>query len=371
MGKSISTHNGSSASREHNLREEKAIKRQEHIKRELSKHNEILHDEAPREAYRRIFGEALEEYNARQERPERQIKDYYSHICRDEKKHAVYEMIVQIGDRNDTGIDAPTETACLREFYNGWRERNPNLECIGAYIHKDEGTVHMHIDYVPVAHGYSKGLSVQNGLVRALREQGFEKQGKDTAQIQWERRENKALEQICNQYGIEVVRSNEQRQHMDTPSYKRYAKELDSMKEAVQMEQHNLENLIDDYGEIAEKCLNLENKAVFLDDKVNIAKRAWNVLFGEFSASESEAKTMAAFIKTYGLEERYKAFKEKALNAVTQKAEALATEKGKQRATLSANEWAEAVKERSFNKPWKNPFEKAHENTIEDLGRER
>lgn len=223
MGKTISTHNGSVANREHNIRNPRATDKQEHIDKSLKEQNEVLHDEKPREAYRRIFGEALADYNAKQSRPERQIRDYFAHVSKDAKKHPVYEMIVQIGDRNDTGIDAPVERECLKEFYAGWKERNPNLECIGAYLHADEadGTVHMHIDYVPVATGYKKGMTVQNGLVKALEQQGFEKDGAKTAQIQWEARENAALEAICERHGIEVIHPMvEKRQHLDTEAYK-------------------------------------------------------------------------------------------------------------------------------------------------------
>ena len=223
MKKTISTHNGSIANRDHNIRNPKVTDSQKHIDKSLLDQNEILHDEKHREAYQRIFGQALDEYNQKQKRPERQIKDYYNHVCKDSKRHPVYEMIIQVGDRSNTGVNAPIERECLKEFYMGWKKRNPNLECIGAYIHADEkeGTLHMHLDYIPVAHGYKKGLSIQNGLVKALKEQGFEKQGKATAQIQWEARENSALEEICNTHGIEIIHpERERKEHLSVQQYK-------------------------------------------------------------------------------------------------------------------------------------------------------
>ena len=221
--KTITTHNGCTSHRAHNIRDQKATGRQKHIDKSLSHMNEMLVDEEPRDAYKRIFGVALDEYNAKQTRPERRIKDYYDHICADEKKHPVYEMIVQVGDRYDTGIDAPTERAIIKEFIADWPVRNPNLELIGAYIHADEtdGTLHAHIDYIPVARGYKRSLSVQNGLVSALGQQGFEmeKHGSETAQIRWERRENQALEEICNAHGIEAVHPLKGEKHLSTPEY--------------------------------------------------------------------------------------------------------------------------------------------------------
>lgn len=223
MAKTISTHNGSAVCRAHNKRDKRVVDKLEHIDPELSVNNLYLYDEAPRAAYARIFGDALADYNARQSRHERQIQDYYTHIQKDGKKHPVYEMIVQIGNKDDTGINAENEKQCLVEFYQGWAQRNPNLECIGAYIHADEtgGTVHMHLDYVPVATGYTRGLSIQSSLVKALEQQGFTKSGRRTAQIQWESRENLALEKICLEHGIEVVHpKREQVKHLDTQLYK-------------------------------------------------------------------------------------------------------------------------------------------------------
>lgn len=221
--KTITTHNGCMAHRAHNIRNPKATGKQEHIDKLLSHMNETLVDEEPRAAYKRIFGAALDEYNAKQIRPERRIKDYYNHICADEKKHPVYEMIVQVGDRYDTGIDAPTERAIIKEFIAGWSVRNPSLELIGVYIHADEtnGTLHAHLDYIPVARGYKRSLSTQNGLVSALGQQGFEtdKRGRETAQIRWERRENQVLEEICNAHGIEVTRPLKGNKHLSTPEY--------------------------------------------------------------------------------------------------------------------------------------------------------
>jgi len=39
----------------------------------------------------------------------------------------------------------------------GFEDRNPGLELIGAYIHMDEASPHMHFDYIPVATGYKTG----------------------------------------------------------------------------------------------------------------------------------------------------------------------------------------------------------------------
>lgn len=215
----ISTHNGSEAHRAHNIRKEYVVSTQEHIDAQRSPQNEIWADETPQDAYKRIFGEAVEEYNQKQKRTDRKIKDYYRQICADKKKHPVYEMIIQIGGMNDN-IPVDTHKAILREFYENFCVQNSSFECIGAYLHLDEATPHLHLDYIPVATGYKNGMSKQTGLVKALEQMGYAKQGKETAQIQWERNMNMLLETICVKYGLQVEHLRLGTAHLDTETYK-------------------------------------------------------------------------------------------------------------------------------------------------------
>lgn len=231
MKVTISTHNGSNVAREHNIRNEKVVSKESHI--DPNGVHETWHDEKIRDAYERLFGDALEEYNQKQSREDRKIKSYYNHIDQDAKKKPCYEMIIGIYKKDAHGKRAiPDEVGkeIMREFVDGWKERNPNLEMIGAYYHADEqGAPHVHIDYIPVAHNCSRGLKTQNGLVKALGEQGFEKKGKETAQIRWERRENQELESICNEYGLEVEHPRTGEKHLDIAQYK-IERELEGLK---------------------------------------------------------------------------------------------------------------------------------------------
>lgn len=223
MKVTIATHNGSAAHRDHNIRNEKVVSKEDHI--DPKGVHEIWIDERPRDAYDRIFGSAVERYNAKQTRDDRKITSYYNQIRDSEKQHPVYEMIIGVYSKDhNKGVlmNEADQKAILREFVSGWKERNQNLELIGAYYHADEeGEPHVHCDYVPVAHGYSKGIDTQAGLVKALGEQGFTKQGKDTAQVLWQRRENKALEDLCKARELTVLHpKDENRQRLETSLYK-------------------------------------------------------------------------------------------------------------------------------------------------------
>lgn len=227
----IATHNGSKVAREHNIRAPKVVEKEPHIRPDGE--HEIWLDEAPRAAYERLFGEAVKAYNAKQTRDDRKISSYYDKIDGDAKKHVVYEMIVGVyGD----GISDDMKKKILREHVDGWKQRNPGLELIGAYWHADEqGGAHVHLDYIPVARNCKRGMTVQTGLKAALGEMGIVGESpKATAQIMWQRRENEVLEQICNRYGIQVEHPERGHgaEHLHTEAFKA-SQERDKAQEEV------------------------------------------------------------------------------------------------------------------------------------------
>lgn len=243
MSVTISTHNGTTVARQHNIREKRVVEKESHI--DLDGVHEIWHDEDIREAYERIFGEAVATYNAKQKRENRKIESYYDEVCKDERRHPVYEMIIGVyGDEctEENGKEI------MRKFVDTWEERNPNLKLVGAYYHADEdGVPHCHIDYVPTAHGYKRGLAMQNGLDRALTEQGFKTESiHKTAQIAWEQRENAYLEELCNEKGLEVEHPDKDKnvEHLKTDIYKarqEYVK-IQAMNEELKAENEFLKN---------------------------------------------------------------------------------------------------------------------------------
>ena len=237
----ISTHNGSKVARQHNIRDKRITAKEPHI--DPDGEHAIWYDVDPQKAYEIIFGGAVVKYNDQQPREDRKIRDYNRHICGDAKKHPVYEMIVAVGSSSDP-VDPETGRDILYRFTEEWPARNPHLCLIGAYYHADEqGVPHVHLDYIPWADGYTRGPERQTGLVKALGQQGLTKRGRETAQIQWEKQENKALEAICQEYGlaIEHPMADKGVQHLHTTAYKaqqelkQTQQELDAAKADLQV----------------------------------------------------------------------------------------------------------------------------------------
>ncbi len=246
MSVTIATHNGTRVSREHNVRNRNVTNKEKHI--DPNGVHEIWHDEKIRMAYQRLFGEAVEEYNAKQTREERKISNYYRTVCRDASKSPCYEILIGV-----YGADCSRETKreILKEFVSTWKDRNPNLELIGAYYHADEEgkDPHVHIDYIPIAHGYKKGMSTQVGLNRALFEQdGFQTVSRhNTAQIQWERRENAYLESLCAARGLDVAHPMRGRgEHLETFEFKAQQRIRTAVAKAEEIEK-SIEIVRDEY----------------------------------------------------------------------------------------------------------------------------
>ena len=198
----------------------------ENINPDLSKDNITLVDKELRQAYREIFGEALDQYNSKQKRADRRIEDYYDHIQKSRNGEKLfYEDVVQWGSMEDF-TDAETRQMAknaLVEYASTFETRNPNLRLVGAYIHMDEASPHLHIDYVPVAHGYSRGMMARNSLDRAMKEMGFvpEKENrKNNATKLWKERERKVFGEMCRGVGLAVEAERPARGSLSVAEYK-------------------------------------------------------------------------------------------------------------------------------------------------------
>lgn len=144
-----------------------------HIDQSRLEKNEYLVNIPIEEMYEKEFGEALSNYNAKQKRNDRKIDNYYEHICKSKRHMPQQEIIFQVGEYQDFLHEETREMAkdILREHFERFQKDNPNLKIYNAVIHDDEATPHLHINFVPVADGYKRGLEKQVSFDRALIQQ--------------------------------------------------------------------------------------------------------------------------------------------------------------------------------------------------------
>lgn len=212
--------------------------------------NIILISEDIKQVYHKLFDKALEEYNSKQTRKDRKIKSYYEKISRSKQEKLFYEVVVQIGNRDDTGVYsymADEAAEILKEYVDDFIKNNPQLYVFGAYIHMDEETPHLHLDFVPWSSGNKRGLETKNSLKSALAAQGFVGQGKFyTEWEQWCETEKKSIAKIMRYHGISWNNLGTHYTHLSVMDYKKKERQqeiLELMGKSVELKRETEEQL--------------------------------------------------------------------------------------------------------------------------------
>lgn len=223
---------------------DKEKERNSHIDSERSHENKYLIQKDLKELYQEEFSEALENYNAKQKRNDRKIDDYFKHIQSSKKTSLQQEMIIQVGDKDDFSSKADFEKAneILEEWFAGFEERNPNLKIYNAVIHNDEASPHMHLNFVPVADGYKRGLEKQVSFDRAITQQD-PLLDKTRPFEDWREKEVLLLEKLLLERGIErkIVGTND---YKDVNEYKE-KRDLEREIEKLKVERLHKKNEVD------------------------------------------------------------------------------------------------------------------------------
>ena len=232
--------------------------------------NRIYMQESLEQAYEKCFGQALMDYNATQKRKDRRKENYLKEIENSgNKEKTFYENIVQIGKKEDTPVvdadgnlteEAKVAIEILEQYAKTFQERNPNLYLFNCVMHLDEATPHLHIDYIPVAHGYKTGMETRNSLTKALQQMGFAKavSKKENETVAWQQRERSYLTELCREKGIDIEVLGIQRENLSLPEYKAAMREVEALEQqAEEMEIHNRE-LATQAGELAKQIDELE-----------------------------------------------------------------------------------------------------------------
>lgn len=206
-------------------------------------------NESIEKVYHELFDEALKKYNAKQKRSDRMIDNYYKKIVNGKQEKPFHEIILQIGNKDD--MNAQTDEGelaekILKEYMEGFRERNPYLRVFSAHLHMDEATPHLHIDFVPFITGSKRGLETRVSLKQALAKQGFTGGSRgDTEWNQWVRAEKEELAVIMEKYGIEWEQLGTHEKHLSVLDYekKMRSRELEEIKEELGESQEKLKKV--------------------------------------------------------------------------------------------------------------------------------
>lgn len=251
---------------------------------ERSHLNRCYCNEKIKTVYEELFGEALKKYNAKQTRSDRRIENYYEKIRSGKQEKPFHELILQIGNCNDTNAqsDIGKEAAeILDEYMQTFGERNPHLRVFGAYLHMDEATPHLHIDFVPFTTGSKRGLETRVSLKSALADQGIT--GGTKADTEWNRfvnHEKEQLAMIMERHGITWKKLGTHEKHLSVLDYEKKVR-------------------TQEVAELTENVASLQEDKADLAMKITQAKEEKKKLTEDVERLDSMAKEVQTEIHQY------------------------------------------------------------------------
>ena len=174
----------------------------------------------------------------------------------------------------------------LDEYMQGFQERNPTLRVFGAFLHMDEATPHLHIDFVPYVSGWKgKGLDTKVSLKQALKALGFAGGSKRESELnQWINSEKEQLAKVMERHGIEWEQKGTHEEHLSVLDFKKQerTKEVAALEAAKQERQADLAEMqeqletVQTAADVAEQRAQQANKAYQKQSKeLNKLRNTW------------------------------------------------------------------------------------------------
>ena len=275
--------------------------------------NRTYIQESLKDAYEKCFGQALRDYNAAQKRKDRQKDDYLKEIENSgNKEKTFYENIVQIGKKTDTPVadencvlteDAKAAIVVLEQYARTFQERNPNLYLFNCVMHLDEATPHLHIDYIPVAHGYKNGMKTRNSLTKAFQQMGFAKavSRKQNETVAWQEREREYLTKLCREQGIEIEVLGVQRDNLSLPEYKAAMREVEQLEQQAAVLDKRNEALEQQKDELVQKTSELCGQVQEMETQNNELVLQAQKLTEQIEEAEAKEKAAKEVLAKYDL----------------------------------------------------------------------
>lgn len=148
----------------HNLRD---YDNQRELIRTIYGSNDIVND--VKELYLEEFEETRIEYNNKQIREDRKIKDYFKKVCESQNDIAC-EIIIELGNMDFWNDKTEEYRLKMIDVYNEQVKDLikiiPTFKIANATIHFDETSPHMHIVGVPIIENCTRGMKKQVGKTK-------------------------------------------------------------------------------------------------------------------------------------------------------------------------------------------------------------
>ena len=227
-----------------------------------------------KDLYLKEFEEARLEYNSKQTREDRKIKDYFKKVCESQNDIAC-EIIIELGDMDFWNDKNQEYRLKMIDVYNeqikDLTKIVPTFKIANATIHFDETSPHMHIVGVPVVENCTRGMKKKVGKSQIFTKESLTK-------IQ-DKMRNACIKSYNKFYEVDTRLKEKQKGRnqdinvKDMSNYKKIKKQLD--KNAQKLAEANnqtekLDNSSKDINSILDKLkpskLNKNNNLISNED---------------------------------------------------------------------------------------------------------
>lgn len=252
-----------------------------------------------KDVYHELFDDALKRYNDKQTRKDRKIDDYYEKIRSGKQEKLFHEVILQIGDKDNMGLETmegQLAAKILDEYMKGFQERNPTLRVFAAHLHLDEATPHLHIDFIPYVTGSKRGLDTRVSLKQALSSLGFKGGSRSETELnQWVQSEKQKLAMVMRENEIEWDQKGTHEQHLSVLDYKKKVREqeVEELTEHKNLLEHDLHDISECVDEIQKEKAQAEKERDAVIKKTEVLEK-------RFSALNSKAGLVDSHAREYG-----------------------------------------------------------------------
>ena len=255
-------------------------------------------NENVKDVYHELFDEALARYNEKQTRSDRRIDDYYEKIRSGKQEKPFHEIILQIGDKDNMG--AKTENGqlaakVLDKYMWDFQRRNPTLRVFSAYLHMDEATPHLHIDFVPYTTGSKRGLDTRVSLKQALSALGF-KGGtrRETELNQWVAYEKEQLAAVMLEHGIEWEKKGTHEKHLSVLDFekKERAKEVAELEQSISDGKERLSDIQIQHRKAVQETEQIRQKGEAIRQEVSELSETSDLLKEQAAALAEDKKKL-------------------------------------------------------------------------------
>ena len=231
--------------------------------------------------YKDEFEKAVLEYNSRQVRDDRKIKDYFTHVSNNSKNDLAVQIIIELGDKEfwDTKdmIFKKRMTTIYKEQVRYLEQILPNFKVASAIIHYDESCPHLHIVGVPIKYKSKNGMNKQVGKSDVFTKESLRN-------LQDKMREN-CIETYNKEYSLDDILNEKMEGRNEDYVKKDYIK----MKKKIKTHENNLKRAKDKSDKLNSSTK--EVKEILNNTKVKVFNKS------QYIISLDEKEKIDEFVK--------------------------------------------------------------------------